>query len=601
VSKKIWESERISIIVLPSGKQGEEILNLAQDWSRSWLLTPALWMLADEIPEVDNDLDIDFQIPPKLRAYLLGRDLEQNAVREEVDVFWTLGSQQFRKIRFVAVRTEQDPALMERTFVGARNAATYIERSVPEARDKAKADLAGALFSKYNLVIAPTNERKILEGVLNTFWDKNLVAAAEDRSTPLSTDSFVKVDERFTGFALAHIATTAGLWAGLPVSSAEISDDKNQIGQARLQRVFVRGVTSDSLSADVAHWALQKLNFSDTNFELGAVEGHNVATIAAERQEFFMNELVEHILKGASDDPQGDNFIYTPYEASPYSPHKSGWFQRLMERTHDMAAGLGALPAWLSASAAYRMDFALDDEADEKVLYDAIPKRLAPRVKLPPVDVLIASLKPKLPLPTPSLWRHMRQSISSAIDAPHPNHPDVLKDKDGRLLVFAAVDQVLPDPEAFWSGAKYQEKTLVKFEDVAWLDAAKAHEVTRRLQEREEQLAPGIEDARMQLSETQRLVDEAEREMKKVNEDLSLIEGELNSDLRESKKSKGNHSHKLPNEITEAAKRKKHPHKAKSNTKGAHHLNTSTDFEIEKVEKPNLFRRIFKRRKRGSQ
>ena len=599
MSKRIWESEAVSIVVLPSGDQGRAILDLAQDWSRSWLLTPALWMLADEIPSFDSSKDIDLQVPPSLRAYLLGRDSEQNSVKEEVDVFWTLGSQQFKKIRFIAVRTEQDPVLMMQTSISAENAAKFIERSVPEPRDKSKADITGALFGKYNLIIAPTNERKILEGILSEFWDANLIAAAEDRSTPLSTDSFVKVDERFTGFALAHIATTAGLWAGLPVSSAEINSDKFQSRLARLQRVFVRGVTSDSLSADVAHWALQKLNYADTNFELDAVEGRNVTTIAAERQEFFMNGLVEHIMKGSATDEQRDNFLYTPYESSPYSSQKAGWSKRFFERMHDMAAGLAALPSWLSASAQYRLNIALDDEKDEKVLYDAIPKRLAPRVKLPPVDVLIASLKPKLPLPTPELWRHMRESLSSAIDAPTPNHPDVLKDKDDRLLVFATVDQVLPNPDTVWKGDQYLDKTMVKFEEIGWLDAARAHEITRRLHVRSVELAPGIEDARAQLSETQRLVDEAEKEMKRVNEDLGLIEGELNADIRESKKSKTNHTHKLPNEITEAAMRKKHPHKTSSHKQanGKHSLGVHTDVP-ETPEKRGFFKRIFSRRKK---
>jgi hypothetical protein len=206
MAKKIWESEAVSLIVLPSGDQGREILDLAQDWSRSWLLTPALWMLADEIPEFDSSKSIDVQVPPRLTAYLLGRDAEQNSVKEEVDVFWTLGSQPFKIIRFIAVRTEQNPELMLKTTLGAETAAKFIEKSVPEVRDPSRAELTGALFSKYNLVIAPTNERRLVEGVLSQFWDANLIAAAEDRSTPLSTDSFVKVGERFIGFAITWIA-----------------------------------------------------------------------------------------------------------------------------------------------------------------------------------------------------------------------------------------------------------------------------------------------------------------------------------------------------------------------------------------------------------
>jgi hypothetical protein len=599
MAKKIWESEAVSIIVLPSGDQGREILDLAQDWSRSWLLTPALWMLAEEIPEFDPEKDIELQVPPKLTAYLLGRDSEQNSVKEEVDVFWTLGSQPFKTIRFIAVRTEQDSALMQKTSIGAERAAQFIQRAVPEPRDKSRTELTGALFSKFNLVIAPTNERGLLEGVLSDFWDANLIAAAEDRSTPLSTDSFVKVGERFTGFALAHIATTAGLWAGLPISSAEINSEKAQLNLARLQRVFVRGVTSDALSADVAHWALQKLNYSDTNFEISAVEGQNVATIAAERQEQFMNDLVEYIMSGPT--PEGDNFLYEPFQESPFTTAKARWYVRFLERIGDMGSGLAGLPRWAAASAEYRIDIAMDDEADEQILYKGVPERLAPRVKLPPIDVLIASLKPRLPMPTPDLWKHMRESVSSAIDAPTSNHPEVLTDmKDGKRLVFATVDQVLPNPDALWSGEKFKSGTEVELKSVGWLDAEAAYQTSTNIYKRIDELAPGIVDARSQLSETQKLVNEANIELGVVNKDLDLIQKELTSDEQDAKKIKNNHTHKLPRAVTDTAKRKSEGGVSGKKSKPTHGSEL-TEFLNEggTAKKVGFWKRIF-RRKGGS-
>ena len=599
MAKKIWESEAVSIIVLPSGNQGREILDLAQDWSRSWLLTPALWMLADEIPAFDPGKGIELQVPPRLSAYLLGRDAEQNSVKEEVDVFWTLGSQPFKTIRFIAVRTEQDVDLMKKTTIGAETAAKFIERAVPEVRDLSRAELTGALFNKYNLVIAPTNERGLIEGVLSQFWDANLIAAAEDRSTPLSTDSFVKVGERFTGFALAHIATTAGLWAGLPMSSAEINSEKVQLKQARLQRVFVRGVASDTLSADVAHWALQKLNYSDTNFEISAVEGQNVATIASERQEQFMNDLVEYIMSGPT--PEGDNFLFQPYEESPFTTAKARWFVRFLERIGDMGSGLAGIPRWIGASAEYRIDLAMDDEAEEETLYKGVPQRLAPRVKLPPVDVLIASLKPRLPMPTPDLWKHMRESISSAIDAPTSNHPAVLTDmKDGKRLVFATVDQVLPNPEALWNGEKFKSGTEVELKTVGWLDAEAAYQTGTNIYKRIDELAPGIVDARSQLAETQKLVNEANFELGVVNEDLDLIQKELTSDEQDAKKIKNNHTHKLPRAVTDTAKRKSEGGVSGKKSKPTHGSEL-TEFlnDHGSVKKVGFWKRIF-RRKGGS-
>ena len=599
MAKKIWESEAVSIIVLPSGNQGREILDLAQDWSRSWLLTPALWMLADEIPAFDAEKGIELQVPPRLSAYLLGRDAEQNSVKEEVDVFWTLGSQPFKTIRFIAVRTEQDVDLMKKTTIGAETAARFIERAVPEVRDLSRAELTGALFNKYNLVIAPTNERGLIEGVLSQFWDANLIAAAEDRSTPLSTDSFVKVGERFTGFALAHIATTAGLWAGLPLSSAEINSEKVQLKQARLQRVFVRGVASDTLSADVAHWALQKLNYSDTNFEISAVEGQNVATIASERQEQFMSELVEYIMSGPT--PDGDNFLFQPYEESPFKTGKASWFVRFLERIGDMGSGLAGIPRWIGASAEYRIDLAMDDEADEQILYKGVPDRLAPRRNLQPIDVLTASLPPRLPMPTPDLWKHMRESISSAIDAPTSNHPAVLTDmKDGKRLVFATVDQVLPNPDALWSGERFKSGTEVDLKTVGWLDAEAAYQTGTNIYKRIDELAPGIVDARSQLAETQKLVNEAKIELGVVNEDLDLIQKELTSDEQDAKKIKNNHTHKLPRAVTDTAKRKSEggiSGKKSKSTYGAE----LTEFlnDDGSVKKVGFWKRIF-RRKGGS-
>lgn len=597
MAKKVWNDDAISIILLPSGSQGEKILDLALQWSRSWLLSPALWMMADDIPDFDPEVSISLQVPPNLSAFLLGRDLEQNPVKEEVDVFWTLGSQPFQTIRFIAVRTEQDSELMHKTTLAAETASKFIERAVPDSL---------GTYHKYNLIIAPTNERRLLEGVLSEYWDKNLISAAEDRATPVSSDSFVKVEERFTGFALAHIATTAGLWAGLPIGSAEIDDNKPQLKQARLQRVFVRGVTSDALSADVAHWALQKLNHTDTSFEIGSVEGRNVTTIAVEYQDLYMNKLVEFIMAGPQKSEYSDNFLYTPFEESLYAPIKESWFKKLLTRIQDMGEGLAALPRWIGASAEYRLEYAINDERDEEILYKAVPSRLAPRVKLPPVDVLIASLKPKLPMPRPDLWKHMRESISSAIDAPPTlAHPEVLIDrKDNRLLVFATVDQVLPDPEKSWNGEKYSEGTKVPFGYVDWLDAATTHAITQRIHTRIDELAPGIIDARAQLSETQKLVDEALLELSTVDEDLDLIQKELDSDIRDLKKVKGDHTHKLPRAVTEKAKRKSEGGGSKSSTKGSksgHVISATTSYDPSNLDenKPSFWRRIFSRKGRG--
>jgi len=607
MATKIWGSGAVSIIVLPSGDEGRSILELAEAWSRSWLLSPALWMLADEIPNFGDIQDIDNMVPPSLSAYLLGRDSEQNPVREQVDLFWALGSQTFKIIRFIAVRTEQDESLMMRTSRGAETAATFVQRAVPLASDLSKEELSGALFRKYNLIIAPTNERRLVQGVLSQFWDANLVAAAEDRSTPQSTDSFVKFEDRYIGFALAHIATTAGLWAGLPISSAEINSDNTQLKQARLQRVFVRGVTNDALSADIAHWALQKLNNTDSNFEIGLVEGRNVTTIAGELEEYFMDALVEHIMRGPENEKEADNFLYKEFQ-SIFSPEpKIRWYMKLRERVEDIAAGLGAIPRWIKASAEYRLEFAIDDGRDESLLYDSLPSKFAPQIKVKPIDFLVASLKPRDPLKASAdLWRHMRESISAAIDAPSNKHPEALIDrKDNNLLVFSRIDRVLPNPETRWSGDAFKSGTSVKLEEIQWLDAAKTSESAEVLKKRIEELAPGLADAREQLSETQKLADESEKEWQTISEELALIENELDSDLNAAKEVSENHSHKLPPKVTGPVKRPKGNirriltrESSEKKLSGESVSAGNSGMEEEQEQKPSFLKRLFKRRRK---
>jgi hypothetical protein len=195
----------------------------------------------------------------------------------------------------------------------------------------------------------------------------------------------------------------------------------------------------------------------------------------------------------------------------------------------------------------------------------------------------------------------MRESISSAIDAPTSNHPEVLIDiKNGNKLVFPSVDQVLPDPDAFWSGEKFRYKDGLELNTVGWLDAEVAYQNSTKIYKRIDELAPGIIDARNQLSETQKLVNEARIELEDVNVDLDLIQKELTSDEHGAKKIKDNHTHKLPRAVTDTAKRKSEggvSGKKSKPTHGSELIEFLNDGG--KGKKVGFWKRIF-RRKGGS-
>jgi hypothetical protein len=169
--------------------------------------------------------------------------------------------------------------------------------------------------------------------------------------------------------------------------------------------------------------------------------------------------------------------------------------------------------------------------------------------------------------------------------------------KDGKRLVFATVDQVLPNPEALWNGDKFKTGTEVDLKTVGWLDAEAAYQTSTNIYKRIDELAPGIEDARSQLSETQKLVNEAKVELGIVIEDLELIQKELVSDEQDAKKYKNNHTHKLPRAVTDTAKRKSEGGASGKKSKPTHGSEL-TEFlnEDGTVKKVKFWKRIFRRK-----
>jgi hypothetical protein len=200
----------------------------------------------------------------------------------------------------------------------------------------------------------------------------------------------------------------------------------------------------------------------------------------------------------------------------------------------------------------------------------------------------------------------MRESISAAIDAPSNKHPEALIDrKDNNLLVFSRIDRVLPNPETRWSGDAFKSGTSVKLEEIQWLDAAKTSESAEVLKKRIEELAPGLADAREQLSETQKLADESEKEWQTISEELALIENELDSDLNAEKEVSENHSHKLPPKVTGPVKRPKGNirriltrESSEKKLSGESVSAGNSGMEEEQEQKPSFLKRLFKRRRK---
>lgn len=266
----------MTIVVAPSGKQGEDLFTVAKLWAELKLLSPSVWIL-------DSSSASKGERPPKQKALILGNVRSGSATTIEVDLFEQLARQSLFNVRLVVVRNsipgsshdeEQDQL--------ARVISEYIDLSLPMTASGKENSDAKTNFLKLNLVTTTTeNVSQSARKLVGPEYHANFIASTEDRSAPLAGDAFVRFNEdskRFAGFTMMHLATIGALWAGLPQGLYELVKPKVWVGdKAYVSRVFMSAILTDGLARRAATRVLDRAananqGFSDLTTEV-PIEG----------------------------------------------------------------------------------------------------------------------------------------------------------------------------------------------------------------------------------------------------------------------------------------------------------------------------------------
>jgi len=274
--KDIWQDSGMTIVVAPSGKQGENLFAVAKLWAELKLLSPSVWIL-------DSSSASKGERPPKQKAVILGNVRSGSATTIEVDLFEQLARQSLYNVRLVVVRNsipgsahddEQDQL--------ARVVSDYIDLSLPMTSSGKENSDAKTNFLKLNLVTTTTeNVSRSARKLVGPEYHANFIASTEDRSSPLAGDAFVRFSDdsmRFAGFTMMHLATIGALWAGLPQGLYELVKPKVWVGdKAYVSRVFMSAILTDGLARRAATRVLDRaanatLGFSDLTAEV-PIEG----------------------------------------------------------------------------------------------------------------------------------------------------------------------------------------------------------------------------------------------------------------------------------------------------------------------------------------
>ena len=254
MSTSIWLESKASIILLPSGEQGKEIIELAENWAEVGLLGPALWVHPEQITLQDS-------APPLIQATVVGVLPDKSLVKIDVDLFEQLAREDLDVIRLIKLRSatpSRESDAVQDDIVKLID--DYVNYAMP-APDRKMSDLEARSVLDVITLICATTEFKAQKRLTQQQRGSGvtILAAPEDRSSPWSTDAFVRDGDRFRGFMLMHLSTVAGIWNGLPVGTMELAESDRPAGSGIwISRVFFSGVLTDGLARRVAADILQE-------------------------------------------------------------------------------------------------------------------------------------------------------------------------------------------------------------------------------------------------------------------------------------------------------------------------------------------------------
>ena len=258
--KLAFRNQSASIILLPDGELGDQLLDLVEAWTKNWLLQPAYWLKLSNVKRFEGR-------PPEVIATVIGRN-----GRRDVELFQQLSRYPISVLRLISIRmVEETSERSSKQDDLVDVLARYIDASKPIFQRVGQNQEIGAQLIKINLIFAPSEVTGASYPHLHeALWNFNVVVAPEDRTFPAGFDSFISSNNtnKLNGFILANTATAAGIWTGQNSSVYEeetkYSQNSVQYDKVIVQRSFTRAVISDALAIRIASHALEKLlNFNE--------------------------------------------------------------------------------------------------------------------------------------------------------------------------------------------------------------------------------------------------------------------------------------------------------------------------------------------------
>jgi hypothetical protein len=347
MSTKTWHEGAASIIILPGGEDGAELLNIVDEWTRCWMLKPAFWVRNDDVSTHDNE-------EAKVVATIVARN-----ARKEVDLLDYLSGVDLNQVRLIALRTVNSKSEHDQA---QDRIVDIISDTLSKARPYNLMShgeyVAETHFMKINLVFAPSMRKGASYGhLLESSWDINLVVAPEDRSTPSRFDKSTRDSNptdkaAWLRFLISNTAVAAGIWAGQDKSIFEAASQFTDLspvqGQVRVMRSFVRGILSEGLSTRIAADALTRAANAETSAinPLRPFPNQYLESFESDRLPQVIDDMVSKTLESSNA-----RLTYKEVELTPEPPQdETGVVEALKYFFKTTWNLIKVLPIWFFAA-----------------------------------------------------------------------------------------------------------------------------------------------------------------------------------------------------------------------------------------------------------
>jgi hypothetical protein len=481
----IWTDGSASIVLLPSGSNGDRILELAKEWTQTGLLRPAMWLDLDSVNLFEN-------APPDVPVKVLGLSPDRELHEIEVDLFGQLAQRELRVVRIVGLRyltDDKSTHVKQNSLV--RDVGHYLERSLPLPVNQTGNSDAKTRLLRLNVVVHPTQLTGIeRDQVIEGSWEANLIVSPEDRRSPWTSDAFVRVGSQLDAFALAHIATAAGLWNGLPKGAFDhIATGEGQPGRIVVPRLFVRAVSSDGLARRVSSKALTQFSSAEASTRAGVLSIAIPGTRAIEESRIL--EYQEWVISSVLSF-DGGRLQYPGISATPILPKIK--ILEIAQLKHFFSFAwnkISQIPKWswqyVRAGVGARLTQRLQgdeglatvgieidenpDARDRALIerYERIREQVS-QVNLAPSVVNLEKVTAES---SPELWSGIRKLFFGMLDGSElPANVTPPKYEDERL-VFESASSLVFDPENVWTFESAHEDIPGKSVKVANTESAR--------------------------------------------------------------------------------------------------------------------------------